>query len=332
MLSWRDPISFNSYSTIARASALASPFTSARESILTVFDPIFNPEILGSRSQPVDAAFIQLHSITFTHIEFEKFDTSLDEFLTLLDKQISKQAKWKVQGFYMAVCNITALFQYGSRESLLRKAYREGRKADDEMEDAPAATDATENAPTAEQEKSEDAAAADQDVIQGISLNVSKRLGYSILELSLQRTDDSNVLPHLHAWMIFLWHITGSTPAMQLLEKDFPWERLVDMLNELRAKFDKMPGRDAEATIHRETLAEDVTLSVDWTGSRDISPRDGSLTPASMPRRETRAPIHDWDSDGTHLVAYWTHLRTPPCETQKGGHGVHEGVYNACRR
>ena len=73
------------------------PFGSARESILTVFDPIFNPDVLGNKNRPVDAAFVQLHSITFTHIEFEKFDVSLDEFLDVLDKHISRpNYDWKV--------------------------------------------------------------------------------------------------------------------------------------------------------------------------------------------------------------------------------------------
>ena len=44
----------------------------------------------------------------------------------------------------MAVCNITALYQYGARDSLLRKAWREGCKTiptgDEEMDDASAPT------------------------------------------------------------------------------------------------------------------------------------------------------------------------------------------------
>lgn len=76
---------------------VSQPFTSARESILTVFDPIFNPDVFAARSQPVDASFIQLHSITFTHIEFEKFDVAIDAFLDLLDKHISRpRLEWKV--------------------------------------------------------------------------------------------------------------------------------------------------------------------------------------------------------------------------------------------
>ena len=39
--------------------------TSARDSILNMFDPICNPEVLAERSQSVDTSFIQLHSTNF---------------------------------------------------------------------------------------------------------------------------------------------------------------------------------------------------------------------------------------------------------------------------
>jgi hypothetical protein len=236
---------------------VSQPFTSARESILTVFDPIFNPEVFGVKSQPVDASFIQLHSITFTHIEFEKFDMALDEFLDLLDKHMGEQ-KWKVQGFYMAVCNITALYQYGSRDSLLRKACKEDRQtAVNATDEAPAdaddtatenamdtllppygTDDATEAAMRDEKDEIESESAAITQSIQGISLSVSKRLGFQVLQLTLERLDDPNVMPHWHAWMVFLVHIVKSPSAIRLLENDFPWEELVAMLNELRANYD----------------------------------------------------------------------------------------------
>jgi hypothetical protein len=76
---------------------VSQPFTSTRESILTVFDPIFNPDVFAARSPPVDVAFIQLHSITFTHVEFEKFDVATDAFLDFLNKHISQpRLEWKV--------------------------------------------------------------------------------------------------------------------------------------------------------------------------------------------------------------------------------------------
>ena len=76
---------------------VSQPFNSSRESILTAFDPIINAEAFANRGQPVEASFVHLHSITFTHIEFERFDVALDEFLDMLDKHISRPSRWKVR-------------------------------------------------------------------------------------------------------------------------------------------------------------------------------------------------------------------------------------------
>jgi Est1 DNA/RNA binding domain len=77
-------------------------FSSARESILTLFDPIFAPENVSHKSLPVDTGFIQLHGINFTHIDLEKFDEALYDFLDILDKHIGKpQSKWKVDCNYL---------------------------------------------------------------------------------------------------------------------------------------------------------------------------------------------------------------------------------------
>ena len=70
---------------------MSQPFISSRESILTVFDPIINAKAFATnRGQPVEASFVHLHSIAFTHIEFERFDVALDEFLDMLDKHIRR--------------------------------------------------------------------------------------------------------------------------------------------------------------------------------------------------------------------------------------------------
>jgi hypothetical protein len=73
--------------------------------------------------------------------------------------------------------------------------------------------------------------------IQEISLNASKHLAFTNFSLVLARIRDSNVLPHCHAWMAFLSHIINSVPAVRLIENEFPWRRLIEMLNELRVSY-----------------------------------------------------------------------------------------------
>ena len=178
----------------------------------------------------------------------------------------------------MAVCNITALYQYGARDSLLRKAWKESRKIqpsaeagapgarDEDMEEAPP-TDVDAEAAIAtllppygtnaehvdpvnatdEKETDPESAGLAQS-IQEISLNVSKRLAFEVLRLALDQTNEANpsldriheanTLPHTHAWMVFIEHLTNSVAAMRLIEIEFPWKSLVEMLNDMRFAYD----------------------------------------------------------------------------------------------
>jgi hypothetical protein len=61
--------------------------------------------------------------------------------------------------------------------------------------------DATDAAMRDEKVEIESESAAITQSIQGISLSVSKRLGFEVLKLTLERLGDPNVVPHWHAWM-----------------------------------------------------------------------------------------------------------------------------------
>ncbi|RPB04327.1 hypothetical protein L873DRAFT_1799841, partial [Choiromyces venosus 120613-1] len=70
-------------------------------------------------------------------------------------------------------------------------------------------------------------------------LSFSKRLASNILSLALHTIGDSNVLLHIHIWLVFLVHVAKFEPAIRLLENEFPWEHLVSMLNRLVEKSDQ---------------------------------------------------------------------------------------------
>ncbi|KAF8418948.1 hypothetical protein EV426DRAFT_299395 [Tirmania nivea] len=285
---------------------VGQPFASARESILSLFEPVLYSKSTASRNQPVDVSFVTLHGIWFTHIDLDRFDGVLDEYLSLLDKHISKVGeKWTVQGCLVAVCNIAALYQYNSRSSKLRQAWKEGTVPikEEDVDDLPALNigETTGNEydsllPPLPREASSEhatpllaitcgkaqsgynetkaavAAAIKQeagDEGSWVPLEYAIKMSFSILELVLERVDDSHVLPHVHTWMVFLYHITNSAPAMRLIEQDFPFESLTSFLNSL-IKAESGSLNKAESTIHfefdefpkrqRRPLPEDWTL------------------------------------------------------------------------
>jgi hypothetical protein len=76
---------------------VVQPFSSARESILTVFDPLYNRDLFSQKNVTVTSLFIQLHCITFTQVDFDKIDTLISQLEPLLRDSISRSgADWKV--------------------------------------------------------------------------------------------------------------------------------------------------------------------------------------------------------------------------------------------
>jgi hypothetical protein len=117
---------------------------SARESILTLFDPILcGTEPAYHRSLPVDTAFIKAHGILFTGVSLDRFGDVVDQFLSLLDNHIGRvTSRWKEQGIYIAVANFAALFGYAAKDNVLRLVYTQEQKSNQHvMPDAAAQAD-----------------------------------------------------------------------------------------------------------------------------------------------------------------------------------------------
>ena len=73
---------------------VTGPFHPARESILTLFDPIFSMD--NAAPQSVVTGFIRLHGLNFTHI-LGRFDDFLFDYLGVLDEHFNLQSEWKVK-------------------------------------------------------------------------------------------------------------------------------------------------------------------------------------------------------------------------------------------
>ena len=67
------------------------PFPSARESVMTLFDPLFSEN--PPRLQPIDAAFVRVHAILFSGKHEDQLESSMEEYLGLLDPYIGRTTK-----------------------------------------------------------------------------------------------------------------------------------------------------------------------------------------------------------------------------------------------
>ncbi|KZF22918.1 hypothetical protein L228DRAFT_139580 [Xylona heveae TC161] len=198
----------------AKALSVVHPFSSARESILTLFDMISR---LDEHQKGFGHIFVQAHGILFAKANTDGFLNLKTKFLNGLDDHIGcVTKKWKEQGVFIAISNFAAMSGFGSEDiSLMQKL---------------------------EWEKSNPSGAKPVDTFQPrdssrdtsfASFKYAKELAFSVLKIALERIGDGNVLPHVHVSLVFLYHLSSQDGALATLASDIPWGALVTMLNSL---------------------------------------------------------------------------------------------------
>ncbi|KAI9845725.1 MAG: hypothetical protein M1837_004558 [Sclerophora amabilis] len=242
-----------------RSLTCIQPFLSARESVLTLFDPVLSGSgSTESRALPLDSLFIRLHGQVFSVVGLESFDQTLEEFLILLDSHIGQiTAKWKDQGFLIAVSNIAALFEYGLADAILRVAFGEAKTRNEVSQKGDATQEIVQGkdglpstavsgsatggkgtiASTAKsqtlRESTSAGATSDHTARSHITLSFASKITFSTFALALERLGDENVMPHVHVMLVFLLGLTNVPSAMELVEQAVPWKEIVVYLNTL---------------------------------------------------------------------------------------------------
>lgn len=254
---------------------VAIPFKSARDSIMTLFDPILNGS--QNRLQPVDLAFVKAHGILFivsNRDEKEKplpksvedfmadFLDARSDYLTLLDTHIAHTTRgWMDSGAFSAIANCNSLLEYGKTES----------NAQGEANGIMSII----NPPTTENdvpmEGSDDRALPAPSNIFGVASGFVKDCD----SLVFRRYADNSVLPYVHVRLAFMFYMATKPLAMEHLERHFPWSVVVLMLNSLLhgfQHFDRIQSqefpRPSERKPNERPLPEDWDLrGLLWTDS-----------------------------------------------------------------
>jgi hypothetical protein len=173
--------------------------------------------LLGSKKgwfPPAITAYIKVHA--YLASSQGSFTPIFAEFISHLDIHISRAESFLEEGYYIAITNCIAILAYGSSESILFESLN-ATKGSVELE----------------------AIGIDSE---------AQRLFNQTAEIVLQRVGDPNILGYMHVLLIFMVHMARSPSAMRLLEKGFPWEPLVVMLNAL-LKFYKTYSRIESDTM-----------------------------------------------------------------------------------
>ncbi|ORY15172.1 hypothetical protein BCR34DRAFT_478409 [Clohesyomyces aquaticus] len=225
----------------ARSLTCVKPFPSARESILTLLDPILGrPTASYSHALPIDTSFIQAHGVLFEKLSPDTFEEARVAFQNQLDNHIGRvTAKWKEQGVYIAVTNIAGLFDYGSDNSTLRlilelhaknleRSSRSSTPSDEESRStSPASHD-----PSIPSITEAEVPAKLESLSSDSTFSRANLLTMSTLTLVLRRIGDKNILPHVHVNLAFLSSF-ASIKYVAHLNNAAPWSEIATFLNTL---------------------------------------------------------------------------------------------------
>lgn len=219
------------------------PFLSARESVMTLFDPVLSSS--PPRLELIDLAFVRILAIFFSGKEKHELAPAAEQFLTLLDGHIARTTKsWLEAGYYMGISITCSLFGFGSDSNVLKNAITPKRS--DDM-DAAGESIAPEAIPT-------------HVFHQSLSFAVQT------LDIVIRRWGDMNILPFLHTQMVFLHHLSRFPSAIKFIEHKYPWKLIATMLNYLKQSCKFEPRMDsevfpgAENQDHYRPLPEDYAM------------------------------------------------------------------------
>ncbi|KID87696.1 hypothetical protein MGU_05345 [Metarhizium guizhouense ARSEF 977] len=206
----------------AKSLCVPVPFLSARDSVMTLFDPLLNANPSASqRLEPADVAFVRVHGILFSGTHEDQLEPSMKQFLELLDNRIGREhGNWLESGYFIGISLSCLLLGFGDASNVLMNAVLKSQQADDTMMDDlpdPVLTDAFKTA-----------------------------VGFAArtYEIVIARWGDKNTLPCLHTLLVFYWFMMDFDVGRQYLEDSLPWEQTALLLNYLLRTSEFTPRLD----------------------------------------------------------------------------------------
>jgi hypothetical protein len=253
----------------SRSLTCVKPFGSARESILTLLDPILGRTTASfTHALPIDASFIKSHGLQFLELSVkesqpsEEFLNAKAEFMNSLGDHINRvTAKWKDQGVWIAMTNIAGWFQYGIDSNPLRQAFLTQLQEKTQTSSPTTGGDDNQTTTTTSDQQelpppslypgkiTEELAKL---VAQPIFQN-AKAITHETFALVLQRIGDKNVLPHVNIMLTFIASLAVNSYVSDLVT-DMPWSEIATFLNTLVKTETQMQSQSTNQSGNIDTM------------------------------------------------------------------------------
>ena len=252
------PYTLQQLSYYTRSLTCITPFENARSSIMTLFNLVLDgKESAYHRSTSIETIFIKAHGTMFCNRPTDQFESAVLQLENGgLDNHIGRvTSKFKEQGVFAMVANISAMFEYGPAKqgglasSKFRAAYEEVEQRkrseaklssqgnNDKSSRLSHSSHGSGNSPSHSvinpQKSSIGTSTPDEETSSQDMIAQASRLTFSTLSISLQRVGDKNVWPLVHVSLVFLWSLTFVHKAMKYVERSVPWSGICSFLNNL---------------------------------------------------------------------------------------------------
>ncbi|CAI7671135.1 unnamed protein product [Penicillium viridicatum] len=214
-------------------------FPNALDSMIQLVTPLMNVPIQKG-SPSLITSFVTTHGALFMQAPVEDFVSRANVFLSTLRKEIGRVCRHGQQGVHgqegvhgqkgvqLTSCNISAIFQYGSKYGVMEKDFIL-KSRNPTAEDRLAAMKWASSAPSAPRASIH---AAYSDLSSQLTFRASS-LAFHTLIIMLGQIGDPNIYPSVHISMAFVWCLTLNPAAIQRLEPLVPWSLLANYLNTL---------------------------------------------------------------------------------------------------
>ena len=274
------PYTLEQHSLYTRSLICVTPFESARGSIMTLLNPILAGRISQYHRIPeIETIFIKAHGILFTYPQRsqEDFRLVLDQIkggvinVFFQDKKMNEH-RWKKVGAFLALSNISGLFEYGAlasngkQRSPMRRAF-ETAKVKKEQEIALQQVKSVDDTPMQGAPSTKcrmGFSTSHADVTDPLTLTEAEtssvirdsasELAFLVFEYALNPNhwiSDSrlwtHMLPLVHVMMILIYSCVLVEGAIRYIERFIPWNALCVYLNKLAAQ----PNL-SEAKVHQQ--------------------------------------------------------------------------------
>lgn len=249
------PNGFQQLFYYAKSLCVAVQFESARESIMTLLDPVMamSPNHIA-RLVPTELEFVRCHGILFSKKYPEKYEASADEFISTLDGFIARNTRrFLEQGYWIGIASCCAIASYGDEKGPVFNAISNGPP-----------------------ETSGDQPMADSGLMEEIPKELIDAIALAnrTHNVVLRRFGDTNILPYFHTILAFMYFLTSLPDAISLVGQEYPWKLTSLMLNtflDSYTTYARIEGEDfpqPEKGANHRPVPEDYAMrGLLWTES-----------------------------------------------------------------